>query len=85
MAVEPGRDGDFERFLADVSTRFTGIPAADVDAEIEHTLRDLCELLDTDRATLGEFAADGESLRPTHSWARPPVRRFMTPLIRTED
>ncbi len=84
MNVEPDQNPDFERFVADVSTRFTGIAAAEVDAEIEHTLRELCELLDTDRATLGEFAADGQSLRPTHSWARPPVRPFMTRLIRTE-
>jgi len=84
MRVESGRARDFEDFVADVSTRFTGIPAAEVDAEIEHTLRDLCELLDTDRATFGEFAPDGQSFRPTHSWARPPARPFRTTMIRTE-
>jgi transcriptional regulator with GAF, ATPase, and Fis domain len=84
MRGEPDRSDDFERFLADVSTRFTGIPAAEVDGEIERTLRGLCELLDTDRATLGEFAPDGEGLRPTHSSARPPVRPFTTLTMRTE-
>jgi transcriptional regulator with GAF, ATPase, and Fis domain len=84
MSVEPETTGDFGRFVADVSTRFTGIAAAEVDAEIERTLRDLVELLDTDRATFAEFAEDGQSLRPTHSWARPPVRPFTTPMIRTE-
>jgi hypothetical protein len=42
------------------------------DAEDEHTLGNFCELLDTDRATLGEFATNGESLRRSHSWGRPP-------------
>ena len=84
MSIAPGRDREFEDFLAEVSTRFTGIPAAEVDAEIERTLRDLCEQLGTDRATFGEFAPDGESLRPTHSWARPPTRAFRTRTIRAE-
>jgi transcriptional regulator with GAF, ATPase, and Fis domain len=84
MSVEPGGDREFEGFLAEVSTRFTGIPGAEVDAEIERTLRELCELLDTDRATVAEFTGEGESLRPTHSWARPPLRPFRTSLIRTE-
>ena len=84
MDAERGMNRDFESFLAEVSTRFTGIPAAEVDAEIERALHDLCEVLGTDRATFAEFAADGESFRPTHSWARSPTRPFSTPLIRTE-
>jgi transcriptional regulator with GAF, ATPase, and Fis domain len=84
MTVEPEKTPDFEDFLANMSTRFTGIAAAEVDAEIERTLHALCELLGTDRATFAEFAPDGESLRPTHSWARLPVQPFMTALIRTE-
>jgi transcriptional regulator with GAF, ATPase, and Fis domain len=74
----------FEMFLADLSTRFTGIPTDRIDAEIEHALRDLCEYLGTDRATLMEFSVDGASLAPTHSWARPPVEPYANPLLREE-
>jgi formate hydrogenlyase transcriptional activator len=71
-----------ELFVAGLSTRFTGLPGDQVDAEIERALRDLCEFLGTDRANLYEFSVDGVSLVPTHSWARPPVERYANPLFR---
>jgi formate hydrogenlyase transcriptional activator len=74
----------FESFLADLSTRFTGLPGDQVDAEIKRALHDLCEFLGTDRATLMEFSADGASLAPSHSWARPPVEPYTNPLLREE-
>ena len=75
---------EFESFLADLATRFTGIPAHQVDAEIERALQDLCEFLGTGRATLFEFSASGATLRPSHSWARPPVQPYTSPLVRQE-
>ena len=74
----------FESFLAGLSTRFTGLPGDRVDAEIGRALRDLCEFLGTDRATLFEFSVDGASLAPSHSWARPPVEPYTNPLLREE-
>jgi formate hydrogenlyase transcriptional activator len=74
----------FESFLASLSTRFTGLPGDRVDAEIERALRDLCEFLGTERATLLEFSVDVASLAPSHSWARPPVERYANPLFREE-
>ncbi len=74
----------FETFLASLSTRFTGLPGDRVDAEIERALRDLCEFLGTDRATLLEFSVDGASLAPSHSWARPPAEPYANPLLREE-
>jgi transcriptional regulator with GAF, ATPase, and Fis domain len=74
----------FESLLARLSTRFTGLPGNRVDAEIERALRDLCEFLGTDRATLLEFSAVGASLAPTHSWARPPIEPYANPLFREE-
>ena len=56
---------EFESFLADPSTRFTGIHAHEVGAEIERLLRDLCEFLGTGRATLFEFSASGATLSPS--------------------
>jgi formate hydrogenlyase transcriptional activator len=74
----------FESFLAALSTTFTGLPGNRVDTEIEHALRDLCEFLGTDRATLLEFSVEGASLAPSHSWARPPVDPYANPLFRDE-
>jgi len=73
-----------ESFLASLSTRFTGLSGDRVDAEIERALRDLCEFLGTDRATLLEFSVGVASLAPSHSWARPPVERYANPLFRDE-
>jgi formate hydrogenlyase transcriptional activator len=76
--------GSFERLIAALSTRFTGLPAEQVDNEVEQTLRVLVEFLDTDRATLFEFSVDGASIHPTHSWARPGIRPYTTALVRAE-
>ncbi len=84
MSEQLERANDFESFLAELSARFTGLPADRVDAEIELALRSLVEFLGTDRATLFEFAGDGESLSPAHSWARPPVEPYVNTLIRAE-
>ncbi len=75
---------EFESFLADLFTRFTGVPAHRVDTEIERALHDLCDFLGTDRATLLEFSASGATLSPSHSWARPPVPPYTNPLFRSE-
>jgi formate hydrogenlyase transcriptional activator len=74
----------FESFLASLSTRFTGLPGDQVGAEIERALHDLCEFLETDRATLMEFSVDGASLGPAHSWARPPFEPYVNPLLGKE-
>jgi formate hydrogenlyase transcriptional activator len=75
---------DFEIFLAELSTRFTGLPADLIDAEIERALRGLVEFVGTDRATLFEFSVSGASLRPTHSWARPSIKPYTNPVMRAE-
>ena len=84
MGEQPEEANDFEAFLAEISTRFTGLQGERVDAEIERALRDLAEFLGTDRATLLEFAVDGASFRPAHSWARPPVEPYSSTLLRAD-
>ena len=84
MGEQRERVTEFEVFLADLSTRLTGLPTELIDAEIEHALRDLVEFLGTDRATLFEFSASGASLRPTHSWARPSIEPYTNPVMRAE-
>jgi transcriptional regulator with GAF, ATPase, and Fis domain len=58
-----------DSLIADLSTRFTGLPVDEVDGEMERALRLMVEWLDTDRATI--FLAEGEGrLVLTHFWAR---------------
>src|SRR5215813_14670303 len=82
MGAEPEAESAFESFLAEVSTRLTGLPGERVHEEIEHALRSLGEFLETDRVTLFEFQAEGSTLRPTHSWARPPFEPYSNPDFR---
>jgi len=82
MGAEPEAESAFESFLAEVSTRLTGLPGERVHEEIEHALRGLGEFLETDRVTLFEFQAEGSTLRPAHSWARPPFEPYSNPGFR---
>src|SRR5262245_58969556 len=84
MSEPPETNTGFESFLAEISTRFTGLPGDRVDAEIDRALRELVEFLGTDRATLLEFDGDDASLRPTHSWARPPAEPYRGEVLQTE-
>ena len=71
MSIDP-----FEHLVAELSTRFTGLPVEQVDGEIAEALHRLVEVLGTDRSTLIEVLEPGGSLRVTHSWAVPGVARF---------
>ena len=66
----------FEHLMAELSTRFTGLPVERVDGEIAAALRRLVKLLGTDRSTLIEVLRDGNALRVTHSWAAPGIDPF---------
>jgi formate hydrogenlyase transcriptional activator len=57
--------------LADLSTRFSGVPFEQVDAEIDRVLERLVDFLGTDRSTFLELLAEDGSVAVTHSWARP--------------
>jgi hypothetical protein len=41
-----------DSLIADLSTRFTGLPVDEVDGEMERALRLMVEWLDTDRASI---------------------------------
>ena len=68
-----GEGERFEGLLADLSTRFSGVAAQRVDAEIDRALEQLLEFLDTDRSSLAELRADEQDIVVTHSRARPCV------------
>jgi transcriptional regulator with GAF, ATPase, and Fis domain len=63
------------RLVLDLSTRFTGLPVAEVDGEIERALRMMVEALGTDRSTFSLITPDGR-LQQTHTWAREGFERM---------
>jgi transcriptional regulator with GAF, ATPase, and Fis domain len=65
---EPAR---FEAFLLNLAARFTDLPAAGIDEEINTTLGQIVESMVTDRASVMEFTPDAGSATVTHAWARP--------------
>jgi len=61
---------DFEAFLVELSTRFTDLPADQVEDQVEQALANLVYLLGTDRSTFMELSFDPPQLRPVASWSR---------------
>ena len=68
----------FRRFIADLSTRLSGIPGERVDGEIDRALEGLVELLGTDRSSLIELLPEDEAMVISHAWARPGVAAGQT-------
>ena len=84
--VEP--DGgllEFERLVAELSTRFINLPPVEVDREIEDALHRVCEPLGIDLAVLWQWAgAPPAVLLPTHAWCAQEGLRPSEPM-REED
>ena len=58
---------EFETLLADLSSRFINLPPGEVDREIQHALRRVCESLGIDLAVLWQWSgADPDVIRATH-------------------
>jgi hypothetical protein len=76
--------GGAERLLIEISTRFTRLPVARIDEEIERGLRLLVEFLGTDRSTLLQFSPDGTTLSPVASWVRPGLEPVTPMVVQTE-
>jgi formate hydrogenlyase transcriptional activator len=60
----------FEDLIADLSTRFSGLPAEQADAQIEHALRRLLDFLGTDRCSFAELDGESGRILVSHSVAR---------------
>ncbi len=67
----------FERYAADLSTRFAGLPVEQVEGEVVEALRGLVEVLGTDRSTLAEITQDEVGLRLSHTFSRAGVDPFV--------
>jgi PAS domain S-box-containing protein len=61
----------FETVLADLSARFINLPADEIDAQIEQSLRTIVEYLEVDRGGLAEVLSDPKQLVLTHSYHVP--------------
>lgn len=63
----------FEKLLTELSSAFVNVPARDVDAQIERSLRQIVELLGLDRCGLGEITRDRKRILVTHSFQLPGI------------
>jgi len=70
----------FETLLAEVSSRFINVPAAEVDGQIEEALGLIGEFLGLDRGTIVVALKDERRLRVTHSWAAAGLEPIPTPM-----
>ncbi len=64
----------FRKLLFDLSARFSGVAADQVDAEVERALRAVVEFFGTDRSSFIEISPESGAVAITHSWARPGVK-----------
>ena len=65
----------FETLLSELSAAFVNLPSDRIDVAIEAGLARLGETLGIDRAILVEVARGENSVRSTHSWANPSVKK----------
>jgi len=62
---------DFERLIADLSSRFINLPPGEVDRGIEAGLRRVSELLGIDYSVLWQWSdTPSKVLNPTHFYSR---------------
>ncbi len=61
----------FQDLVAQLSSSFVNVPAAQVDAEIKRWQERIVEFLGIDRTTVAGISEDGSGFHVTHSWAAP--------------
>ena len=60
-----------EHLLANLSSRFAGLPSAQVDTAIQDAQQLIVETMDLDRSTLWQYADEGGEMLLTHNWQKP--------------
>jgi formate hydrogenlyase transcriptional activator len=63
---------EFERLVGDLSARFAGLAAEEIDEGLMESIGALGRFFTADRVQLSEITRDS-SVRVTHSWARPGI------------
>jgi hypothetical protein len=67
--------------IADISSKFVNLPAAEVDREIEDALRRVCESLEIDLAVLWQWSeVTPDAVMPTHAYCTPKELRPSGPM-----
>jgi transcriptional regulator with GAF, ATPase, and Fis domain len=75
--VDPcaGNNGELQfKLLAEISARFVGVPAREVDQQIEDALRKICEFHQIDHASLWQASEAPDVLLLTHVFRDPSLR-----------
>jgi formate hydrogenlyase transcriptional activator len=71
----------FETLLANLSARFAGLLADEVDGAIEDAQRQIVEALGLDRSSLWQFTGQNTEFLLTHTWNRPGLQPFPSRMV----
>jgi PAS domain S-box-containing protein len=63
----------FQHLITVVSSQFINLYPDQIDAEIDHTLRQIGEFADADRSYVFQFSEDQKSVSCTHEWCAPEI------------
>lgn len=62
-----------EKLVADISTRFINVPIAELEDQIQHTIRRIGEFTGVDRSYVFKLSPDGRLMNNTHEWCAPGI------------
>jgi PAS domain S-box-containing protein len=63
----------FENLISTLSTHFINLATEEIDAGVQHALKELGEFAGADRSYIFLFADDGNSFSNTHEWCAPGI------------
>ena len=64
----------FQRLITTVSSQFINLHPAQIDDEIDYTLKQIGEFADADRSYVFQFSDDQKSVSCTHEWCAPEIK-----------
>jgi PAS domain S-box-containing protein len=77
----------FQHLITTVSSQFINLHPAQIDDEIDHTLKQIGEFADADRSYIFQFSDDQKSVSCTHEWCaegiKPTIERIQNVPVET--
>ena len=67
---------EFQRLIAQISTRFINLVAEKIDEEIDRALAEIGVFAGVDRSYVFQFSEDRRTVSNTHEWCRPGIPAF---------
>ena len=67
---------EFQRLIAQISTRFINLVADKIDGEIDRALAEIGVFAGVDRSYVFQFSEDRSTVSNTHEWCRPGIPSF---------